>query len=194
MRGGALRVLFGQAALCFTVWAGGVSAPGISNFHQVNEHIYRGAQPRDDGWAGLTRYGIKTVIDLRPESEHSCKTEKRLVEAAGMRYINVPFSEIHGPSDGNISKVLALLNESGGAVFLHCRRGADRTGTVIACYRIAHDGWTNQKALDEAKSHGMSWLEFGMQHYVLGFHASSPANAASSGLTQSAEPEPGTLN
>jgi tyrosine-protein phosphatase SIW14 len=52
---------------------------------------------------------------------------------------------------------------------VHCRRGADRTGTVIACYRITHDGWSNRKALQEATSYGMSWIEFGMQRYVLAF-------------------------
>lgn len=57
---------------------------------------------------------------------------------------------------------------------MHCRRGADRTGTVIACFRIAHDGWSNRKALREAMSFGMSWLEFGMQRYVLAFHAAEP--------------------
>jgi protein tyrosine/serine phosphatase len=54
---------------------------------------------------------------------------------------------------------------------VHCLRGADRTGTVIACYRIAHDQWPNQKALDEALTFGMSWTERGMRNYVLHYEA-----------------------
>ena len=73
--------------------------------------------------------------------------------------------------------MLNLVDDSAGPIFVHCRRGADRTGTVIACYRITHDGWTNQRALKEATSYGMSWLEFGMQRYVLAFHAAGAANA-----------------
>jgi uncharacterized protein (TIGR01244 family) len=122
----------------------------------------------------LATLGVKTVIDLRVESAHSSKAEERAVAAAGMRYVNVPLSDVHAPSDWQIAKVLALLDNSAGPVFVHCRRGADRTGTVMACYRIAHDGWTNRRALEEAASYGMSWLEFGMQRYVLAFHPQSP--------------------
>jgi protein tyrosine/serine phosphatase len=51
------------------------------------------------------------------------------------------------------------------------KRGADRTGTVIACYRIAHNQWPNQEALDEARTFGMSWTERGMRNYVLYYEA-----------------------
>jgi protein tyrosine/serine phosphatase len=62
------------------------------------------------------------------------------------------------------------MNSNGSdPVFVHCRRGKDRTGTVIACYRIQHDGWTNIHALEEAKSHGMSFAERSMRAYILHF-------------------------
>jgi len=171
-----LLVLAGHAALSIPVWAGDVAA-GVPNFHQVNERIYRGAQPSGQGWNSLAKLGIKTVIDLRPEREHSCKAEKLAVEAAGMHYVNVQLSGVHAPSDKQISKMLALVDDSASPIFVHCRRGADRTGTVIACYRITHDGWSNRRALREATSYGMSWFEFGMQRYVLAFHAAGAANA-----------------
>jgi len=170
MRWVGLLVLVGCASVSTSVWAVD-AAPGVPNFHQVNEHIYRGAQPKGAGWNSLAELGIKTVIDLRPESEHSCKAEKRAVEAAGMRYVNVPLSEMAAPPDAKVSQALALLDDSPGPVFVHCRRGADRTGTVIACYRIAHGGWSNRQALQEAVSFGMSWIEVGMRRYVLAFHA-----------------------
>jgi uncharacterized protein (TIGR01244 family) len=171
MRGVAVLVIASHAA-AILVWASGAAPAGIPNFHQVDEHVYRGAQPTGEGWGSLARLGIKTVIDLRPPREHSCQAEQREVEAAGMRYVNVPLNGIHAPSDVNVSRVLALLDDSISPVFVHCRRGADRTGTVVACYRIAHDGWDNKRALREAMSYGMSWIEFGMQRYVLAFHTS----------------------
>ena len=55
--------------------------------------------------------------------------------------------------------------------------GADRTGTVVACYRIAHDHWDNRKALGEARQFGMSWVQRAMHHYVMNYKA--PMQAAS---------------
>ena len=88
-----------------------------------------------------------------------------------MQYVNVPLGGMAAPPDKKISTLLTLLDDPTGPVFVHCRRGADRTGTVIACYRVKHDGWTNRKALHEAVTYGMSWVEFGMQRYILNFHA-----------------------
>jgi tyrosine-protein phosphatase SIW14 len=175
--------------VCYPAMGADPTPTGIPNFHHVNEHIYRGGQPSSEGWDSLTKLGVKTVIDLRPANEHSTKEEEREVRAAGMRYINVPLSGLGAPPDQKISEVLTLLDpDSAETIFVHCRRGADRTGTVIACYRIAHDHWKNQKALQEAKSYGMSWLEFAMQRYVLYFqptrmHAATATIAAPAATT-----------
>jgi uncharacterized protein (TIGR01244 family) len=177
LRGMPLLLLAGNAALSIPAGAAEVAVADVPNFHQVNERIYRGAQPRGEGWDSLAKLGVKTVIDLRQTNEHSGKAGKLAVEAAGMHYANVPLSDIWAPSNKQISKVLALVDDSPSPVFVHCRRGSDRTGTVIACYRITHDGWNNRRALREAASYGMSWFEFGMQRYVLGFRAAGAANA-----------------
>lgn len=151
---------------------------GVGNFHRLNESVYRGAQPSAQGFQSLAKLGIKTIIDLRGAGHRSAE-ERRVVESAGMKYINIPLSGHLAPSQDQVDKLLELLNDqSAGPVFVHCRRGADRTGTVIACYRIAHDRWQNQKALAEAKANGMSWTEIAMKHYVLGYRAGSEAVAA----------------
>jgi uncharacterized protein (TIGR01244 family) len=144
---------------------------GVPNFHQVNDHIYRGGQPTDSAWPALGKLGVQTVIDLRPRSAREMAAEAHAVEAAGMHYVNVPMNGLAAPTGEQMEKVMALLD--GGPVFVHCRRGADRTGTVVACYRIRHDGWDNQKALREAKSHGMSIVEIGMKRYILAYQAPS---------------------
>jgi tyrosine-protein phosphatase SIW14 len=158
---------------------------GVPNFHQINDHVYRGAQPTDLGFQSLAKLGVKTIVDLRESGSRSV-AEQKMVESDGMRYVTIPFQGMSAPSPADVAKVLALFDDtSSGPVFVHCRRGADRTGTVIACYRIAHDGWNNQKALQEAKADGMSWTEIAMQHYVMGYHA-APVVAATAATTTGA--------
>jgi tyrosine-protein phosphatase SIW14 len=141
------------------------SVDGVGNFHQVNENIYRGAQPHGQGFAALAQMGIKTVIDLRGEN-----SEANAVQHAGLHYIRMHWNGYKAPDDTQIAAVLALLNDSAQwPVFVHCRRGADRTGTAIACYRISHDHWSNQQALAEAKTFGMSSAEVLMQRYIMNF-------------------------
>ncbi len=173
---------------CFTVLAGSDpqprDLPGLHNFYQVNEHIYRGAQPAINGFSELAKLGIKTIIDLRESGDRS-ESEKKAVEAAGMHYLSFPLAGYGAPPNDVVNKLLALFEDStAGPVFVHCRRGADRTGTILAVYRIVHDHWENAKALAEAKVFGMSWTERAMQTYIIHFKAPEAAVAATAAGAQ----------
>jgi tyrosine-protein phosphatase SIW14 len=158
------------AVVSGSAFAATVDAPGVPNFHQVNQHLYRGAQPSDEGFKSLAKLGVKTVIDLRRPTEHSTSAEEKAVKAAGMRYVNIPMEGVIAPEQSSISKALSLmLAETDGPVFVHCKRGADRTGTVIAVYRMSHDRWGNSQAIHEAKSLGMSWTQVGLKHYIYAY-------------------------
>lgn len=118
---------------------------------------------------------MKTVIDLRRADEHSTEEEAKAVQAAGMKYVNVPMKGVVAPSEDQISKVLSLLLNSPDPVFVHCKRGADRTGTIVACYRMTHDRWNNKQALSEAKALGMAWTQFGLKSYIKSFQPNARA-------------------
>jgi tyrosine-protein phosphatase SIW14 len=93
-----------------------------------------------------------------------------------MKYISVPMQGMSTPANEKVLRVLSLLGDpAAGPVFIHCQRGADRTGALIACYRIGHDGWENRKALSEPRSLGMSWYQLPLQRYVLGHRAAPSA-------------------
>src|SRR5271154_5010695 len=100
------------------------TAQGIKNFYQVDEHVYRGAQPDKDGFNYLAKLGVRTVINLRGTGARS-RQEEKLVTAAGMGYINVPMTGLTPPTDVEIHKILAVLEDNDtGPVFVHCKRGA----------------------------------------------------------------------
>ena len=145
-----------------------IQVPGIDNFYRVNERLYRGAQPSADGWAGLSKLGVKTVVDLRRETEHSTAEERKAVEAAGMHYVNFAMNGWDKPTAEQMAKLLPLL-EGEGPVFVHCKQGRDRTGSVIAAYRIARERWTNEAAMAEARACGLHWFENGMKRFIAAY-------------------------
>jgi tyrosine-protein phosphatase SIW14 len=142
----------------------------IKNFSQVNDHLYRGGQPDPHGLQQLADAHVSLVIDLREPSEGT-EAERRLVQSLGMKYVDVPFPRLSAPTPQEIKRVLSLLvPDDSGRTFVHCWRGKDRTGTVIACYRIQHDGWSPQRALREAHENGLSQIQRSMRSFILGFH------------------------
>ena len=112
-------------------------------------------------------------MDLRKRDKRSVAEEKA-VTGVGMRYVNVPMTGLRPPTEAEITKILTLLEDDlAGPVFVHCRRGADRTGTVIAAYRVHHDHWENRRALREAMSNGMNFIQLPRQHYIRTFRPAS---------------------
>jgi protein tyrosine/serine phosphatase len=147
------------------------SAQGIQNFYKVDEHVYRGAQPADEGFRYLANLGLKTVVNLR-ESDARSAREAQIVTALGMRYVNIPMTGLTPPSEADITRILALLEDgNSGGVFVHCKRGADRTGAVIAAYRIDRDHWDNYRALKEAMACGMALYQLPRMNYIRTFQA-----------------------
>lgn len=142
----------------------------LPNFHRVNATLYRGGQPKEGGLKQLASLGIKTVLNLRDADERA-SLEEGQARAAGLRYFNIPLDGLGRPSDEKIERALAIINApENQPVFVHCKRGSDRTGTVIACYRISHDGWSSEQAKEEAKRFGLGFWEVGMKDYIRDYY------------------------
>ncbi|HZS49004.1 MAG TPA: tyrosine-protein phosphatase [Blastocatellia bacterium] len=141
---------------------------GIAHFAHIADYYYRGGQPDDNGLRQLAQKGVRTIVDLRGEDKDRDDHERQIAESVGMQYINIPLSTIHAPSDEQVSRFLAIVHSSENQpVFVHCRRGSDRTGVMTAIVRINDFNWTADQAYHEMKEYGFrSFLLPTMKRYV----------------------------
>jgi protein tyrosine/serine phosphatase len=136
---------------------------GVSNFGEVTPHLYRGGQPKGTGYQHLKEMGIDIVVDLRLSGEEA---EKQNVTKAGMRYVSIPWHCLF-PKDPVFAQFLKLLRDNPNKkVFVHCRYGDDRTGMMIASYRMADEGWTPKEARKEMEKFGFHRMVCpSLEHY-----------------------------
>jgi len=136
----------------------------ISNFDHVDAGLYRGAQPTASGIEYLQSLGVKSIVCLR-EADDVPAYEKLAAERLGLIWTNLPMSGLCAPTKAQMDSILATIEALPAPIFVHCQFGCDRTGTVVACYRI-EQGWSNQQALQEAETYGISKLLVGMRHFI----------------------------
>jgi protein tyrosine/serine phosphatase len=131
---------------------------GLPNFGRVTDHLYRGGQPTSDGYKSLRAMSVGIVVDLREKPVEEAN-EKREVESLGMKSIEIPWSANHDPSSAQIVEFLDLVRSNPDTkIFVHCRRGADRTGVMIASYRIAVEHASVHDAVAEMHRYHYDWL------------------------------------
>jgi protein tyrosine/serine phosphatase len=150
----------------------------IERFQRVDDRLYRGAQPDAAGFRDLRDIGVKTVINFRLESDALEVGEPAMVESLGLRYVNLPikdgnfFTWYRRIPDDAVKRFFHILETESGPFFVHCRRGTDRTGAMVAFYRIARNGWEAPRAKNEAADVGMRFWYRGLRRQIQGFDPS----------------------
>jgi tyrosine-protein phosphatase SIW14 len=142
-------------------------ARGVDYAALVAPGLYRGGQPDADGVQWLSSIGVKTVINLRHyHGDH----ERELVQAAGMRYVRIPLESTDPPTEDQVRRFLRVVNDpENQPVYVHCLHGVDRTGTMIAVYRMQHQGWSNVDALSEMEYFGAHSILHDLRRFVGSF-------------------------
>lgn len=151
--------------LCAAASAQTTSAD-LPRLQQVSEKLYRSGQPREGGLTRLRELGINTIINLRGTSART-KAEEAEARALGFNYYNVALPNWGRPQETRVARILELIAApENGRVLIHCKEGVDRTGMIVALYRMTHEGWTSKQALDEANRSGMRRTQVWMRDYV----------------------------
>jgi tyrosine-protein phosphatase SIW14 len=149
------------------------TAPPIERFVKVDDRLFRGAQPDLEGFKYLRDLGVRTIINLREAKDAERVNERKIVESLGMKYVNIPIKDGNFftrsrriPPEAIQSFFEAIDASESGTVFVHCHRGADRTGALVSFYRIVRHNWDSARAYAEARQIGMrSWYK-GLQQQI----------------------------
>lgn len=156
-KGGELTALARQAS----------RAPALpmENFTQVDADLYRGGVPTDADMAGLVKLGIKTDIDLQSDTSSNERDvvahEREVAKRLGLKFVNLPLPFGVEPPKAMLDTLMATLSDPKNLpAYIHCRHGRDRTGTMVAVYRMRHDGYSGEKALDEMKTFGFKVKDY----------------------------------
>ena len=128
--------------------------PPIRNFLKVNDEFCTGAQPRPEHLVKLKADGIKSIINLRQPSEHRAAEEEAEAKKAGLNYFNIPVV-FASPKDEQVDEFLKITDDPANRpAYIHCAL-AIRVGAFWMIRRVLRDGWTIEKAEEEAKKIGL---------------------------------------
>jgi protein tyrosine/serine phosphatase len=136
------------------------------NFFQVSEGLYRGGRPDEAGVQRLAQMGVKTIINLENDDQ-AVATERGWAEPLGIKFVNAPMDGMKTPDDNQVNQVEAMLGDkSQGPFYVHCLKGMDRTGAIIAIDRVVNEGWLPKDAYDEMNAMGFNSLLLFLKDYV----------------------------
>lgn len=155
----AILAFFGCSS-CSTVKT--ITVNGIPNFAIVEDGIYRGGQPTDEGWRYLKSIGVTNVIKLNEVSESSDKYAIDLGMKVYYHPINFFDQTLTKPNKSDVFKAVSQITKN---TYIHCEHGQDRTGLIVGMYRIQFNMWTKKKAYDEMLAHGFHKILHGLDDF-----------------------------
>ena len=174
------------AILLLTLSSAMAQDPGpIRNFLRVNKDFCTGGQPRLEHLEQLKAEGVKSIINLRPPSEHRAAEEEAKAKELGLRYFNIPVA-FGNPNEEQVAEFLKITDDPDNRpIFIHCT-AAIRVGAFWMIRRVLRDGWKIEDAQAEAEKVGLResphWLEFARKYIETHRKAGIPSHPLSFGV------------
>ena len=120
---------------------------------QTNDEIFRGSRPEDFSY--LCQLGIKSILCLEYDTDvivhEKFECYEKGIQFTGLPMYDSPFCR---PKKGQLSLGTHFMQDMPKPLLVHCRRGIDRTGYLIAKYRMRVQGWGYEKAFQECIKEG----------------------------------------
>ena len=130
-------------------WAVPIQLPGVANLYKINDSLYRSEQPTKQGMNNLQEIGITTIINLR-----ALHSDRDGIEGTKLLNKELSVKTWHIEDEDVIRFLRIIRKKENGPFLVHCKHGADRTGVMIAMYRIVEQGWSKDEAIKEMVNGG----------------------------------------
>jgi protein tyrosine/serine phosphatase len=134
-----------------SAWSQKIELDGFSNIYKIDDQVYRSEQPHSREMNILSEYGIKSILNLR-----QVRNDNREAKGTTLVLKHVPINTWRMSYD-DLVKAMVFMQSAEKPVLVHCLHGSDRTGAVIAAYRIVHNGWTKEEAIKELVEGGYGY-------------------------------------
>lgn len=138
----------------------------IPNFAKVSKNLFRGGRLNQKGIQVLKEIGVKTIINL----DNIIPGKRSLQEgkSLGMEVYQIPLSPIllSNKDYKKMKDIINLLKNTKHKIYIHCLRGKERTGLMVALHRIMNEGWTLEDAKEEMLEYGFSKVRVPIIYYI----------------------------
>ena len=128
-----------------------IDSLGLNNLYQIDEGVFRSEQPDKLDFAQLEKLGITEVLNLRRwhSDDKEAKNTNLILYHVPMRAGKV--------KENNVVQALKIIQNRKGNILIHCKHGADRTGLIVAMYRIVFQNYTKEQAIKEMTEGGFGF-------------------------------------
>ena len=145
---------------------------GGYEFLAVDDRLIRGPQPDLQALQVFKNHGLRTVVNLREESNMS----RKIAIQTGLNYYDFAIPDWTTPYRDQVDEFLQLCQQKDLCkILVHCWGGVGRTGVYVSCYRMKFYQMPVQDAIDlsdletpHLKMNGLQrdWLHEHAPHYL----------------------------
>ena len=106
----------------------------------------------------LDRYQFRTIICLMRDGQADdpyLERERQAARDRGIRFVQIGMPGSGCGEFDDLERAAAILaDDSAHPVLVHCYAGTNRTGAVVAVWRMKYGGWDIDRACEETKRYG----------------------------------------